>query len=132
MKMKKKDAPMYMEGGKMQKMKKKEVTGVNAVMANTRGIRGSGPLSTKAVGTASSKKGANSGSSDEYKMMKTLKGTKTDRKGKLTRYVGMKNGGKMPMYMYGGKVYAEKGAMLKAILKDPAQAKMARKELGMK
>ena len=39
---------------------------------------------------------------------------------------------KMPMYMYGGKVYAEKGAMLKAILKDPAQAKMARQELGMK
>ena len=39
---------------------------------------------------------------------------------------------KMPMYMYGGKVYGEKGAMLKAILKDPAQAEMARKELGMK
>jgi hypothetical protein len=46
----------------------------------------------------------------------------------------MKHGGKhkMPMYMYGGKVFAEKGAMLKAILKDPAQARMARKELGMK
>tara|TARA_R100001230_G_C5683468_1_gene191375 strand:- start:916 stop:1107 length:192 start_codon:yes stop_codon:yes gene_type:complete len=44
----------------------------------------------------------------------------------------MPGGGKMPMYMYGGKVFAEKGAMLKAILKDPAQAKMARKELGMK
>ncbi len=38
----------------------------------------------------------------------------------------------MPMFMYGGKVFAEKGAMLKAILKDPAQAAMARKELGMK
>ena len=37
---------------------------------------------------------------------------------------------KMPMYMYGGKVYAEKGAMLKAILKDPDQAKVARKVLG--
>ncbi len=46
----------------------------------------------------------------------------------------MKHGGKhkMPMYMYGGKVYGEKGAMLKAILEDPAQAAMARKELGMK
>tara|TARA_R100000278_G_scaffold28591_2_gene26031 strand:- start:183 stop:416 length:234 start_codon:yes stop_codon:yes gene_type:complete len=46
----------------------------------------------------------------------------------------MPHGGKhkMPMYMYGGKVYGEKGAMLKAILKDPAQAAMARKELGMK
>ena len=45
----------------------------------------------------------------------------------------MPGGGKMkPMYMYGGKVYAEKGAMLKAILKDPKQAAMARKELGMK
>ena len=46
----------------------------------------------------------------------------------------MKHGGKhkMPMYMYGGKVFAEKGAMLKAILKDPEQARMARKELGMK
>ena len=39
---------------------------------------------------------------------------------------------KMPMYMYGGKVYGEKGAMLKAILKDPAQRAMAMKELGMK
>ena len=38
----------------------------------------------------------------------------------------------MPMYMYGGKVYGEKGAMLKAILKDPAQRAMAMKELGMK
>ena len=46
----------------------------------------------------------------------------------------MKHGGKhkMPMYMYGGKVYGEKGAMLKAILKDPAQRAMAMKELGMK
>jgi hypothetical protein len=39
---------------------------------------------------------------------------------------------KMPMYMYGGKVFAEKGAMLKAILKDPKQAQIARQELGMK
>mgnify|MGYP005992009269 CR=1 FL=1 len=39
---------------------------------------------------------------------------------------------KMPMYMYGGKIYGEKGAMLKAILKDPAQRAVAKKELGMK
>ena len=39
---------------------------------------------------------------------------------------------KMPMYMYGGKVYGEKGAMLKAILKDPKQAAMAKQALGMK
>ena len=46
----------------------------------------------------------------------------------------MPGGGTMkkPMYMYGGKVYAEQGAMLKAILKDPKQAAMAKKELGMK
>tara|TARA_R100000353_G_scaffold175499_2_gene146012 strand:- start:637 stop:831 length:195 start_codon:yes stop_codon:yes gene_type:complete len=45
----------------------------------------------------------------------------------------MPGGGKMkPMYMYGGKVYAEKGAMLKAILEDPEQRAMAKKELGVK
>lgn len=46
--------------------------------------------------------------------------------------MGMGGKKNMPMYMYGGKVYGEKGAMLKAILKDPAQAAMAKKELGMK
>ncbi len=47
----------------------------------------------------------------------------------------MMAGGKkkdMPMYMYGGKVYASKGTMLKAILEDPEQAAVARRELGMK
>jgi hypothetical protein len=39
--------------------------------------------------------------------------------------------GKTPKYMYGGKVYAESGAMIKAMLKDPKQAEVARKELGM-
>tara|TARA_R100001510_G_C7653680_1_gene212025 strand:- start:331 stop:498 length:168 start_codon:yes stop_codon:yes gene_type:complete len=39
---------------------------------------------------------------------------------------------KKPMYMYGGKVYAAKGTMLKAILQDPDQRAMAKKELGMK
>ena len=137
MKIKKKDAPMYMGGGKMKKMKKKEVTGVNAIMANTRGsgIRDANPVISKVTGTTSSKKGGNSGSSDEYKMKKTLKGTKTDYKGNHTRYVGMKNGGKvvaqgadkkdvrrekkMPIYMYGGKVYAEGGKMLEQMAKNP-------------
>lgn len=43
----------------------------------------------------------------------------------------MPGGGHMkkPMYMYGGKVYAAKGAMLKAILKDPEQRAMAKKML---
>lgn len=46
----------------------------------------------------------------------------------------MPGGGHMkkPMYMYGGKVYAASGVMLKEILKDPKQAALARKELGMK
>ncbi len=44
----------------------------------------------------------------------------------------MKDKKAMPMYMYGGKVYGEKGAMLKAILKDPAQAAMAKRQLGVK
>ena len=37
----------------------------------------------------------------------------------------MPGGGKMPMYMYGGKVYAEGGTMLDGILENPAQAKRA-------
>ena len=43
----------------------------------------------------------------------------------------MPGGGHMkkPMYMYGGKVYAAKGAMLKAILEDPEQRAMAKKIL---
>ena len=50
------------------------------------------------------------------------------------RVRGFGKGGKqnMPMYAYGGKAFAEKGAMLKAILKDPKQAAIARRELGMK
>ena len=38
---------------------------------------------------------------------------------------GMMKKDKMPMYMYGGKVFAEKGAMLDGILKDDEQAKRA-------
>jgi len=87
----------YKKGGKVSPMKKKEVTGVNAVMASTRGagIRGSKPVISKVTGTTSSKKGGDSGSSNDYKMRKSLKGTKTDHRGNHTRYVGMKNGGKV-------------------------------------
>ena len=35
----------------------------------------------------------------------------------------------IPMYMYGGKVYAAKGAMLKAILEDDDQKALAKKIL---
>tara|TARA_R100001440_G_scaffold16880_1_gene28574 strand:+ start:21206 stop:21400 length:195 start_codon:yes stop_codon:yes gene_type:complete len=31
----------------------------------------------------------------------------------------MPGGGKMPMYMYGGKVYAQGGKMLEEMAKDP-------------
>jgi len=31
----------------------------------------------------------------------------------------MPGGGKMPMYMYGGKVYAQGGKMLQEMAKDP-------------
>tara|TARA_R100001463_G_scaffold22604_2_gene54233 strand:- start:650 stop:808 length:159 start_codon:yes stop_codon:yes gene_type:complete len=43
----------------------------------------------------------------------------------------MPGGGHMkkPMYMYGGKVYAAKGAMLKAILEDDDQKALAKKIL---
>ncbi len=50
----------------------------------------------------------------------------------------MPGGGKMPMYMYGGKVFAEGGKMLDGILDDPAQAKRAaahpnvKKQMGAK
>ena len=54
-----------------------------------------------------------------------MKAKKKDKK----KYSYMK-GGEMPTYAYGGKVYAEKGAMLKAILKDPKQAAIAKKALG--
>jgi len=47
------------------------------------------------------------------------------------RAAAYNKGGKVPTYAYGGKVYAEKGAMLKAMLKDPKQAAIAKKELGV-
>jgi len=72
---------VYRDGGKVTPMQKKKVTGVNAVMANTRGsgIRNSKPVISKVTGTTSSNKGGNSGSSNDYKMKKTLKGTETIR-----------------------------------------------------
>lgn len=42
---------------------------------------------------------------------------------------GMMKKDKMPMYMYGGKVFANKGAMLEGILKDPQQRAMAERIL---
>jgi hypothetical protein len=36
--------------------------------------------------------------------------------GEMTKMPG---GGKMPMYMYGGKVYAQGGKMLEEMAKDP-------------
>ena len=43
----------------------------------------------------------------------------------------MPGGGMMkkPMYMYGGKVYANKGTMLEGILKDPEQRAAAKRIL---
>jgi hypothetical protein len=41
----------------------------------------------------------------------------------------MKN--KMPMYVYGGKVFKDGGSLMGALLKDPAQRAKAKKMLGM-
>ena len=59
--------------------------------------------------------------------------------GMMKKPMMMKHGGKhkMPMYMYGGKVFKDGGTMLEGILSDPAQAKAAaknpnvRKQMGM-
>lgn len=40
-------------------------------------------------------------------------------------------GGKMPKYMYGGKVYKDGGSMMEALLKNPEQRAKAKKMLGM-
>lgn len=40
-------------------------------------------------------------------------------------------GGKMPEYMYGGKVYKDGDSMMEALLKDPKQRAAAKKMLGM-
>ncbi len=38
---------------------------------------------------------------------------------------------KMPMYVYGGKVFKDGGSLMGALLKDPAQRAKAKKMLGM-
>ena len=45
----------------------------------------------------------------------------------------MKHGGKhkMPMYVYGGKVFKDGGSLMGALLKDPKQRERAKKMLGM-
>mgnify|MGYP003139361682 CR=1 FL=1 len=113
---------VFEEGGKMKKMKKKEVTGVNALTANSRGIRGAGPLYTKAVGTTSSKKGGSTTTNDEFKMRKKPHGTykiggetkMTHRKDVLDKALGKgltkkqkKRRGPAPMEK-GGKITARK------------------------
>ena len=76
---KKKGRRKYQGGGELTPMKKKQVTGVNANMASTRGsgIGGAKPVISKVTGTTSSNKGGDSGSSDDYKMRKNIQGTKT-------------------------------------------------------
>ena len=67
------------------------------------------------------------------KMPKGMMGMKMEkRKPKMMPGGGKMPKNKMPMYAYGGKVFAEKGAMLKAILKDPDQRAMAMRELKMR
>ena len=49
--------------------------------------------------------------------------------GKMPMYAG---GGKTkPMYMFGGKVYADGGSLMEALLKNPEQRAKAKKMLGM-
>jgi len=43
----------------------------------------------------------------------------------------MPGGGKMPMYMAGGKVYKDGGSLMAALLKDPKQRARAKKIMGM-
>jgi len=43
----------------------------------------------------------------------------------------MPGGGKMPMYMAGGKVYKDGGSLMQALLKDPKQRARAKKIMGM-
>ena len=74
------------------------------------------------------------------KMMKGGKMQKMPGGGMMQKMPGggMMKKDKMPMYMYGGKVFAEGGKMLDGILDDPAQAKRAaahpnvKKQMGAK
>ncbi len=49
--------------------------------------------------------------------------------GKMDMYA---DGGKTkPMYMFGGKVYADGGSLMEALMKKPEQREKAKKMLGM-
>jgi len=50
------------------------------------------------------------------------------KKKEMSMYMG---GGKMPEYMYGGKVYKDGGSLMEALLKNPEQRAKAKKMLGM-
>lgn len=43
----------------------------------------------------------------------------------------MPGGGKMPMYMAGGKIYKDGGSLMQALLKDPKQRARAKKIMGL-
>jgi hypothetical protein len=43
----------------------------------------------------------------------------------------MPGGGKMPMYMAGGKIYKDGGSLMAALLKDPKQRARAKKIMGL-
>ena len=44
----------------------------------------------------------------------------------------MPGGGKMPMYMYGGKVFKDGGSLVDALAKDPAQLSKMKKAVAGK
>jgi hypothetical protein len=43
----------------------------------------------------------------------------------------MPGGGKMPMYMAGGKIYKDGGSLMQALLKDPKQRARAKRIMGL-
>ena len=105
MKIKKKDAPMYMGGGKMQKMKKKGAPQL-AMSKDTRNE------DQKALGVKNPSRAITKKEKDRRDSYRR------DRYIKKPLSV-MEKGGKMSMYMYGGKVYAEGGKMLEQMAKNP-------------
>jgi len=64
--------------------------------------------------------------SEANKVMEQATGLKKGAKG-----MKMPGGGKMPMYMAGGKIYKDGGSLMSALLKDPKQRARAKKIMGM-
>ena len=64
--------------------------------------------------------------SEANKAMEQATGLKKGAKG-----MKMPGGGKMPMYMAGGKIYKDGGSLMSALLKDPKQRARAKKIMGM-